>query len=358
MIDVLFILKKRELISNNLEDWNCTYSSTNSSGLYNSVLFVNNMLNKLGYFSNMVEVIDNNCIDREVAKYKPKVVIIEALWVVPEKFDILKKLHPKVQWMCRLHSEVPFLAVEGIAIDWLKKYKEKGLIILANSNRLIEALDMFFGDKLKYAPNYYQFTDMPPVAKPETDEINISCFGAIRPLKNQLIQALAALQVADYNKKKLNFYINSTRKEQNGEPVLRNIEALFQGTKHNVIKVPWLNHEDFLKVINEKIEVGVQCSFTETFNIVTADHINCNVPVVTSPEITFIPSFYHADPHDVNDIARKIQRAYTFNWYGQVFNKSNLINHNKLTENQWNEILKEFITIKENKRKSLSWWNR
>lgn len=356
--DILFILKKRELISNNLDDWNCKYSSTNSSGLYNSVLFVNTMLNNLGYNSNMVEVIDNNCIDREVTKYRPKVVIIEALWVVPDKFDILKKLHPTVQWMCRLHSEIPFLAVEGIAIDWLKKYNEKNVLILTNSLRVVESLNLFFEDKLKYAPNYYLFSEVPSIPKPETDVINISCFGAIRPLKNQLIQAIAAIQVANYNYKKLKFYINSTRKEQNGEPVLRNIEALFTGTDHELIKVPWLNHEDFLNVINEKIEVGIQVSLTETFNIVAADHINCNVPVVTSPEITFISSFYHADPHDVNDIARKIQRAYSFNWYGQVLNKANLIKYNKETENIWKDLLSPYITLEKPKRKSLLWWNR
>jgi hypothetical protein len=357
--DVLFILKKRELFSNNLEDWNCTYSSTNSSGLYNSVLFVNNMLQQNHIDSHMVEVIDNNCIDRVVTKYRPRVVIIEALWVVPEKFDILKKLHPKVQWMCRLHSEIPFLAVEGIAIDWLKKYVQRNVVILTNSKRLVSALDDILPNHLIYAPNYYQFTPMPKVCKPETDEMHISSFGAIRPLKNQLIQAIASMKVANYNKKKLKFYVNSSRKEQNGEPVLRNLEALFSGTLHELVKVPWLNHDDFLQVINNKIEIGLQISFTETYNIVACDHINCNVPIITSPEIVFVPAFYHADPHDVDDIAKKIQRVYIFNWAGQLLNKSSLEKSNKESSKQWKQFLNLYLKEDDHHgHRSLLWWSR
>jgi hypothetical protein len=40
--------------------------------------------------SNIVVVLDNNEIDKYVTKYKPTHVIIEALWVVPTKFHILK----------------------------------------------------------------------------------------------------------------------------------------------------------------------------------------------------------------------------------------------------------------------------
>jgi hypothetical protein len=78
------------------------------------------MLVANGVDSTIIEVIDNNGIDREVTKYKPTHVIIEALWVIPSKFEILTKLHPNVKWIIRLHSEIPFLANEGIAMEWMK----------------------------------------------------------------------------------------------------------------------------------------------------------------------------------------------------------------------------------------------
>ena len=129
MTRILFILKRRE-------DYNAEKHSHIglSTGLYNSANFMNEMLQKAGVESKLVVVIDNNCIDREVNLYNPTHVIIEALWVVPTKFSVLCKLHPNVKWIIRLHSEVPFLANEGIAFDWIADYARfKNVFIAANS---------------------------------------------------------------------------------------------------------------------------------------------------------------------------------------------------------------------------------
>ena len=114
---LLFICKQKHIYSN-------TANAPIASGLYNSAQFVVNMLNHNGVQAKLVHVVDNNCIDREVTLYNPTHVIIEALWVAPEKFKVLTKLHPKVKWVIRLHNEIPFLANEGIAMDWIYKYLE------------------------------------------------------------------------------------------------------------------------------------------------------------------------------------------------------------------------------------------
>ena len=98
---VLFILKRKEDYSQ--EDY--SKSQGLATGLLNSPTFVNDMLIDEGVESKLVVVIDNNDIDREVTSYKPTHVIIEALWVVPEKFDILQKpklqiSNPKYQIIC------------------------------------------------------------------------------------------------------------------------------------------------------------------------------------------------------------------------------------------------------------------
>src|SRR5688500_11649943 len=106
---ILFILKARD--ATNTYGYSCGLST----GLLNSATFVQDMLDSNGFTTKLVVVIDNNDIDREVTAFRPTHVIIEALWVVPSKFQILKKLHPSVKWIVRLHSEAPFLANEGIA---------------------------------------------------------------------------------------------------------------------------------------------------------------------------------------------------------------------------------------------------
>ena len=91
---VLFILKKRQ-------SSHTGYDSV-SSGLLNSARFVSDMLNKNGIESNLVEVQDNNCIDREVSKYRPTHVIIEALWVVPSKFETCTRFGEKWRSFLRI----------------------------------------------------------------------------------------------------------------------------------------------------------------------------------------------------------------------------------------------------------------
>jgi hypothetical protein len=134
MTKVLFICKRR------IDSWSKDqpYAVEGfSSGLYNSANFVVKMLNDAGTEAKLIDVIDNNCIDREVTKYKPTHVIIEAYWVVPEKFDVLIKLHPDVEWIVRNHSETPFAANEGIIIDWSFGYIERGVKLSCNAPRAL-----------------------------------------------------------------------------------------------------------------------------------------------------------------------------------------------------------------------------
>ena len=153
---VIFILKRRE-------DYNAiTHSHIGlSTGLYNSANFMNEMLNSMHIESKLVVVPDNNHIDREVTKHKPTHVIIEALWVVPQKFNILKKLHPKVKWIIRLHSEMPFMAGEGMAMDWIGDYSEIDNVILGiNAPRMYHEVKNYlkygqFGDSVKDNQNWY-----------------------------------------------------------------------------------------------------------------------------------------------------------------------------------------------------------
>ena len=301
---VLFILKKRQTSHTG-------YASV-SSGLLNSARFVSDMLNKNGIESHLVEVRDNNCIDREVTKFKPTHVIIEALWVVPQKFEVLTKLHPNVQWIIRLHSDISFLANEGIAIEWIYEYlKYDNVKISANDWETNFNFELLTNKQFVYLPNYYPvgfFNKNKP--KPDTRKvINVGCFGAVRPLKNQLIQAVAAIDYADTYGKKLKFHINTQRIEGRGEPVLKNLRALFENNpKHKLIEHGWLSHDDFIDLV-QRMDIGLQVSFSETFNIVSADFVNNNIPVVTSNEVEWVNPVYFANPSKVSSIVLRMRRA-------------------------------------------------
>src|SRR6266550_7001747 len=182
-----------------------------------------------GIPSKIVIVNDNNDIDREVRRYDPTHVIIEALWVIPEKFKVLISLYPKIQWIIRMHSEVPFMANEGVATYWLYQYTTFPEVrISGNSDRLTRDLGtVVHNHKPVYLPNCYVFEPVPKFFHKQDNYIDIACMGAVRPLKNQLTQAVAAIKFASQVGRPLRFHINGDRVEDFGNPVLKNLTHLF-----------------------------------------------------------------------------------------------------------------------------------
>lgn len=207
MIKILIISKAKD-------GYGFTTATSLSTGLYNSAHHVEAAITKTKWAEiNLVSVVDNNSIDREVTLFSPDIVIIEALWVVPDKFEILKSLHPTVKWVIRIHSEVPFLSFEGIAFNWIRRYlNEQNIYVALNSKKTFTDFKNLFPnceDQILYLPNHFQLPDNVPNPKPDFgEEVHIGCFGAIRGLKNQMAQALAAIAYADRNGVKLYYHIN------------------------------------------------------------------------------------------------------------------------------------------------------
>lgn len=324
---ILFICKLRP----------ATYGA--SYGLLNSCRFLCNALNSMGVEAHVVEVIDNNFIDAVVHKYRPTHVFIEALWVVPEKFDVLVPLHPRVEWHVRLHSNTPFLANEGMAIEWIRKYdllqkKYFNFHIAPNAIEMGGDLRKSLNISTIYAPNIYQphknitpYHHNTPIDR-HPERIDIGCFGAIRPLKNQLIQAMAAMTFANEQKKKLRFHINHTRIEGNGDNAYKNLKSLFEGGPHELVEHGWMLHHEFLELVRS-MDLGLQVSFSETFNIVCADFTHVSIPIVGSKEVKWMSSFYQADTNDLDSIVSHLWLA----WIGKPFN---LHRANQWGLDEWN----------------------
>ena len=304
---VLFIIKERNVYG----------SKTKAYGLFNSCQFVANKLKEYGIESKVVQVVDNNDIDREVSLFRPTDCFIEAIWVVPSKFEVLSKLHPTVNWYVRIHSMIPFLSSEGMAFEWINEYqnlRNKGIKISLSCNNqdLYESMKLIYGDSISYTPNMY----FPPYAAPQIDEkrktknkpiINIGCFGALRVLKNHTQQAVSAIQYANRTGKTLNFHVNISEHEQaQAGPTLRSLRAIFANTRHNLVEHPWYDHSQFLDVV-KNMDLGMQISFTETFNITAADFVFCGIPIIVSKEIKFVNEASRTDPTNEEEIQKTIR---------------------------------------------------
>jgi len=342
---VLFILKRRE-------DYNgIVHSNVGlSTGLYNSASFVNQMLVDSGVDSVLEVAIDNNCIDRLVTKHRPTHVIIEALWVVPSKFTILSRLHPGVTWIVRLHSEMPFLAGEGNAMDWLGDYSRfPNIVIGVNAPRMLRETKLYLqhlnqwddkttNQRVIYMPNFYPQEYKSKRFDRKKDWVDIGCFGAVRPLKNHLLQAFGAIEFAERIGKRLKFHINAGRIEMQGGPALNNLKGLFQQISdhgHELVNHQWRPREDFLELC-ATMDLGMQVSFSETFNIVGADLISQGVPLVgTAGEIPWAIPKFCADPTNSADICNRLLSTYRWPWVNVKLHQISLTHYTDRTRNIW-----------------------
>ncbi len=90
------------------------------------------------------------------------------------------------------------------------------------------------------------------------------------------------------------------------------------------------------------MDICLQLSYTETFNIVTADAVVNGVPVVTSNEIRWIDPLFHADPKDSHDIVLAMRRAM---WCHRILrfwhpNLSGLKSYNRDSVALWRQMIR------------------
>jgi len=346
---ILFILKRRE-------DYNPIKHSPQglSTGLFNSASFMVDMLNEMKIDASLEVAVDNNDIDRLVTSYQPTHVIIEALWVVPSKFNVLTKIHPDVKWIIRLHSEMPFMAGEGMAMDWLGDYLDYPEISIGiNAPRMLSECRSWLSvakdltpeqaeQRIIYMPNFYPQNYKTKVYDDHKYWIDIACFGAIRPLKNHMIQAVAALEFACKQKKQLRFHINAGRIEMQGQSALNNLQGMFQHLAdhgHQLIAHEWCPRDEFLEICAQ-MDIGMQCNFSETFNIVSADLISQGVPIVGSSEIPWASSWFNARPTETAEIVEALERTHKLAGLNTWHNQLRLTSYTNKSRRIWRKLFR------------------
>jgi glycosyltransferase involved in cell wall biosynthesis len=177
--------------------------------------------------------------------------------------------------------------------------------VAANNVRVQESLSKMFNFQCLLLPNLYDTESFvkPYPHKSITSPFKIGSFGAGRPWKNQLSAAQAAVIIGRNLGVDIELYVNSRRLD-GGERMDESRDELFadlQGCK--VIKVPWQTWPRFLQTVSN-MNLLLQPSFDETFNVVTADGIAAGVPSVTASSIEWTPRSWWATCEDPSDIAR------------------------------------------------------
>jgi hypothetical protein len=234
-------------------------------------------------------------------------------------------------------------------MDWLSHYplNYSNVYVAMNSQEGVSELLSFYSDKgvprdkLLYLPTYYPAPTNPYYSKNFSGKvINIACMGAIRQLKNVLIQAMAAIQFADDTGWQMNFHVNREVFDSEGFPTKKSLIGLFEDTDYNLIQHEWMEHSDFIKFL-AGVDVGMQVSFSETFCIVAADYVASGVPVVGSPAIKWLDKRSQANTIDMDDITSHIGTA--LRNHGLIdSNLEHLQDYAKDAKKAWLNALKNF----------------
>jgi hypothetical protein len=341
---ILFILKERFYAN--------TTKTNKSYGLMNSARQVAEYLETLGHECKLAQVIDGNFIDKEVYHFKPDVVIIEALWVTGDKLKELIELkrYKNIKWIVRVHSDIGFLAAETMALKYVDDYiemKKENLFISMNNYTFNEHIGQALQHEFVYLPNIITIKDYKIKKQKIKNHIDIACFGSLRILKNQCYQALCAMEMANRLNKKLKFHvtvdIGMDDTTSNRYPVLKNLEEMFRNSRHELVKHAWLENQDFHHLVKE-MDIGMQVSYTESFNIVAADFVNHNIPIVVSDAVKWMPFIFKTSTVDYEKTIRKLLFMYKHrnSKFLIKWAKFRLELYNETAKTHWREFISQF----------------
>lgn len=237
--------------------------------------------------------------------------VLEAPWVSRAPMIDLLRAFPKVHFLVRSHSQIGFLQVEPSAIQLLRELlvlQENflNLTVATNSISLKRFFETAYGGHALYLPNLY---DLERVHRRRGGEhhhrlLRIGSFGALRLLKNHTTAAAAALMLAHKRGCDLEFSVSVENDTMGGSAVLDALRKMFAGLEWaRLVEHPWQDWATFRRTVGG-MDLCLQVSMTETFNVTTADAVAEGVPSVVSPAIDWAPDSWKADPDNLDDIVR------------------------------------------------------
>jgi hypothetical protein len=236
-------------------------------------------------------------------------VITSAPWIPSSEWQRMTTDHPSTTFAVNCHSNVGFLQADSNGVKLVREGLdiERGtwnFHVAGNSRRFCRWLSAAYEAPCAYLPNLYYLEPQPTVARTlfQGGTLRIGAFGATRPLKNFMSAAGAALEIATRLRTNLEFWVSAGRTE-GGNGILNAVRAMTGGLPHvKLVENGWQSWPGFRTTVRH-MHLLLQPSYTESFNMVTADGIAEGVPSVVSEAIDWAPKSWKAAFDDVLDIA-------------------------------------------------------
>lgn len=241
-------------------------------------------------------------------------VVVSAPWITTPAYSQLCAMFPYVRFTMNCHSNVGFLQADSRGIELLREQLslETGVSnfhVAGNSERLCNFVKAAYGDPCLYLPNLYYLDNIDRRSRPGWPQnggvLRIGVFGATRTLKNILTSVGAALIIHHDLKSQTEIWISTGREDSHEVGRIlqsaRNLVANVPGVE--LKSAPWCSWPQFRKIVGS-MHLLMQPSYTESYNVVTADGCNEGVPSVVSEAITWAPKEWQADVDDPDSVAR------------------------------------------------------
>ena len=239
-------------------------------------------------------------------------VVISAPWVPTTELQGLLTRWPTVDWAVVSHSNIGFLAADPGGIQRLRDAVElqvgyANFRVGGNSKKFVDAWTAMNGHQALCLPNMYDLAYVRQVGHRlpwrGTEPLRIGVFGATRPLKNLITSAAAAVELATQLKTHVIISVSSGRTE-GGQTAMSAVEQLVQGRPNVTLNpVGWRSWPAFREIVRQQ-HVLFNMSYTESFNVVTADGCAEGVASVCSDAIDWVPPQWHALSDNVGDVSR------------------------------------------------------
>lgn len=280
-------------------------------GLGVAAINTSKVLRRLGTDAEVWPIVNSCDLKQRLTVQPASHVVISAPWIPTAEIQDLITAFPNTQFAVNCHSNVGFLQADtnGVRLVRAAMEIEAGTFnfhLAGNSRKFCQWINSAYGSPCQYLPNlYYLESNCAPV-RPlyHAGTLRIGAFGATRPLKNFMSAAGAALEISRSLKSDVELWLSAGRTEGGGDTILRSAKAMLDGLPHiKLVENGWQSWPNFRRSVGH-MHLLLQPSYTESFNMVTADGVAEGVPSVVSDAIDWAPEHWKAESDNVFEIAR------------------------------------------------------
>ena len=280
-------------------------------GLGVSAINTSKVLRRQGIRADVWPIVNASEMHDRLQRDPASHVVVSAPWIPSFEVQRLLADHSETRFAVNCHSNVGFLQADANGVRLVREAMDletcsHNFHLAGNSQKFCKWVRSAYSRPCTYIPNlYYLERDCAPI-RPlfRAGTLRIGAFGATRPLKNIMSAAGAAAHISRSLKADLELWLSAGRTEGGGDTILRAARAMLDGIPNvRLVENGWQSWPRFRQTVSH-MHLLLQPSYTESFNMVTADGVAEGVPSVVSDAIDWAPEHWKANTDDVLDIAR------------------------------------------------------